>query len=189
MLHREHSAILSTFIELPFVIKIFVLSIFEWSLKTGFTVITIRINYMFYGCSTSALHIHETELYTTMTNKTITWFGLFKKPKHSRFIQNCLLSNYPRYINPAQRYCGISGSQFSLSTGSGINMVAGKCFILLALAASSLEMSTSNCGDIAELEEQMRGFREQQKQNQATRELLQQKIAALEQELEPEEGK
>ena len=50
-------------------------------------------------------------------------------------------------------------------------------------------MSTSNCGDIAELEEQMRGFREQQKQNQATRELLQQKIAALEQELEPEEGK
>ena len=35
----------------------------------------------------------------------------------------------------------------------------------------------------------MRGFREQQKQNQATRELLLQKIAALEQELEPEEGK
>ena len=34
----EHSAILSTFIKLPFVIKIFVLSIFEWSLKTGFTV-------------------------------------------------------------------------------------------------------------------------------------------------------
>ena len=34
----EHSAILSTFINLPFVIKIFVLSIFEWPLKTGFTV-------------------------------------------------------------------------------------------------------------------------------------------------------
>ena len=33
-----HSAILSTFIKLPFVVKIFVLSIFEWSLKTGFTV-------------------------------------------------------------------------------------------------------------------------------------------------------
>ena len=33
-----HSAILSTFIKLPFVIKIFVLSIFEWPLKTGFTV-------------------------------------------------------------------------------------------------------------------------------------------------------
>ena len=38
MLHRERSAILSTFIKLPFVIKIFVLSIFEWPLKTGFTV-------------------------------------------------------------------------------------------------------------------------------------------------------
>ena len=39
MLEGEHSAILSTFIKLPFVIKIFVLSIFEWPLKTGFTVL------------------------------------------------------------------------------------------------------------------------------------------------------
>ena len=37
MLQREHSAILSTFIKLPFVIKVFVLSIFEWPLKTGLT--------------------------------------------------------------------------------------------------------------------------------------------------------
>ena len=34
----EHSAIRSTFIELPFVIKIFVLSIFEWPFYPGFTV-------------------------------------------------------------------------------------------------------------------------------------------------------
>ena len=38
MLPLEHSAILSTFIKLPFAIKTFVLSIFEWLLKTGFTV-------------------------------------------------------------------------------------------------------------------------------------------------------
>ena len=38
MLQGEHSAILLTFIELSFVIKFFVLSIFEWLLKTGFTV-------------------------------------------------------------------------------------------------------------------------------------------------------
>ena len=38
MLQREHSAILSTFIELPFVIKIFVLSTFEWLFYTGFAV-------------------------------------------------------------------------------------------------------------------------------------------------------
>ena len=38
MLQGEHSAILSTFIKLPFVIKIFVLSIFEWQFYTGFTV-------------------------------------------------------------------------------------------------------------------------------------------------------
>ena len=41
MLQREHSAILSTFIKLPFVIKIFVLSILEWPRKTNFTVICI----------------------------------------------------------------------------------------------------------------------------------------------------
>ena len=38
MLQGEHSAIVLTFIKLPFVIKIFVLSIFEWPFYTGFTV-------------------------------------------------------------------------------------------------------------------------------------------------------
>ena len=37
MLQVEHSAILLTFIKVPFVIKIFVLSIFEWPFYTGFT--------------------------------------------------------------------------------------------------------------------------------------------------------
>ena len=41
MLQGEHSAILSIFIKLPFVIKICVLSIFEWLLKTGFTVLSL----------------------------------------------------------------------------------------------------------------------------------------------------
>ena len=36
----QHSAIISTFIKLPFVIKNDVLSFFEWPLKTGFTVPT-----------------------------------------------------------------------------------------------------------------------------------------------------
>ena len=39
MLQGEHSAILSTFIKLPFVIKTVVISIFEWLLKRGFTVL------------------------------------------------------------------------------------------------------------------------------------------------------
>ena len=38
MLQQEHSAILLTFIKLTIVIKIFVLSIFEWPFYTGFTV-------------------------------------------------------------------------------------------------------------------------------------------------------
>ena len=45
MLQREHPAILSTFIKLPFAIKIFVLSNFEWPLKTGFTVNVLRLHF------------------------------------------------------------------------------------------------------------------------------------------------
>ena len=37
MLQGEHCVIVLTFIKLPFVIKIFVLSIFEWPFYTGFT--------------------------------------------------------------------------------------------------------------------------------------------------------
>ena len=37
LLQREHSSILWIFIKLPFSIKTFVLSIFKWPLKTGFT--------------------------------------------------------------------------------------------------------------------------------------------------------
>ena len=43
MLQWEHSAILSTFIKVPFVINILVLSIFEWPLKTGFTVLILSM--------------------------------------------------------------------------------------------------------------------------------------------------
>ena len=39
MLQGENSAILSTFIKLPFVVKTFVLSILEWPFYTGFTVL------------------------------------------------------------------------------------------------------------------------------------------------------
>ena len=40
----EYSAILSTFITVPFAIKIFILSIFEWPFYTGFTVLLSRVS-------------------------------------------------------------------------------------------------------------------------------------------------
>ena len=49
MLQVEHTAILLTFIKLPFVIKIFVLSIFEWLLKTGFNVYSVVLRSRFLG--------------------------------------------------------------------------------------------------------------------------------------------
>ena len=39
---RTHSAILLTFIKLPFAIKTFVFTIFEWPLKTVFTVFVLQ---------------------------------------------------------------------------------------------------------------------------------------------------
>ena len=56
MLQGEHSAILSTFIQLPFVTKIFVLSIVEWQLKTGFTVYSENHLYIHYLCHVNTPH-------------------------------------------------------------------------------------------------------------------------------------
>ena len=44
MPQREHSAILSTFIKLPVVIKSFVMSIFERPFDTGFTVCKFEVS-------------------------------------------------------------------------------------------------------------------------------------------------
>ena len=44
MLPLKHSVILLTFIKLPFVIKTFVLSIFEWPFYTGFTVFRLQVS-------------------------------------------------------------------------------------------------------------------------------------------------
>ena len=46
MLQGEHSAILLTFIKLPFVIKTYVLSIFEWLFYVGLTV-SMRVYFSF----------------------------------------------------------------------------------------------------------------------------------------------
>ena len=48
MLQGEHSAILLTFIKLPFVVNVLVLAIFEWPLKTGFTVYGIPLSKILY---------------------------------------------------------------------------------------------------------------------------------------------
>ena len=59
MLQEEHSAILSTFIKLPFVV-VFVWSIFELPIKTGFTV----------------TYYDETKKRTGLNNGTNSWFIL-----------------------------------------------------------------------------------------------------------------
>ena len=57
MLQGEHSAIISAFIKLPFVINIFVLSIFEWPFYTGFTVIQkVRAKVKFVASTQACMH-------------------------------------------------------------------------------------------------------------------------------------
>ena len=56
MLKGEHSAILLTFIKLPFVIKIFVLSIFELPFYIGFTVVINRAPIYRVYCSVRQCH-------------------------------------------------------------------------------------------------------------------------------------
>ena len=60
MLQREHSAILLTFIKLPFVIKIFVLSVFEWLFYTGFTVCAcdVYVNTTQHVCSKILVRVY-----------------------------------------------------------------------------------------------------------------------------------
>ena len=48
MLQGEHSAILSTFIKLPFVFKTFGLSIFEWPFYTGYNCIFLNTKFSNY---------------------------------------------------------------------------------------------------------------------------------------------
>ena len=51
MLQGEHSAILLTFIKLPLVIKIYVLSIYEWPFYTGFTVYILNVKLRLFSMS------------------------------------------------------------------------------------------------------------------------------------------
>ena len=64
MLQGEHSAILLTFIKLPFVIKIFILSFFAWPFYTGINVIernesTLDFGHYHFWARASAVGIHN----------------------------------------------------------------------------------------------------------------------------------
>ena len=68
MLRTEHSAILLTFIKQPFVIKIFVLSIFEWPFYIHFTACTTFIRAL---CIKSIAFEHVYVLNTNAFNNII----------------------------------------------------------------------------------------------------------------------
>ena len=115
MLLLEHSAILSTFIKLPFVIQIFILSIIECLLKTGFTVFICvtfltRVLYLFFlsiTCTNHVIKIGNSSMLNYVTyelhskqiiqdvvsdSRTITNIS---QPYHERkFLRKCLFFFY-----------------------------------------------------------------------------------------------
>ena len=79
MLQGEHSAILSTFIKLPFVIKIFVLSILEWRFYTGVTV----------PCLMNSISFSKIEIIFTIFWCFSFECNIVEKGKQVRGVQHC----------------------------------------------------------------------------------------------------
>ena len=71
-----HSAILLTIIKLPFVMKIFVLSIFEWPFYTGFTVIPITICLNSSICSFYIKYVSVHSLSVLFSFVSVLWLFL-----------------------------------------------------------------------------------------------------------------
>ena len=79
MLQGEHSALLLTFIKLPFVIKTFVLSIFEWPFYAGFTVHDLNL----FSLVVQVSHWNRTPKVKLLTELEVDIF-IFIIPRQSR---------------------------------------------------------------------------------------------------------
>ena len=117
-LQVEHSAILSTVIKLPFVIKIFVLSIFEWPLKTGFTV-HLSLCFMCIPLSNSFYRLNTAQI-TYLCSLLCAWS--FRACVIAATLLDCTLlatllpsSKYPAPLIPALRPGLYSVSEVLLS--------------------------------------------------------------------------
>ena len=73
MLLGEHSAILSTFIKLQFVIKIFVLSTFEWLFYTGDTVHKLNLKLMNLMCRSTKSQLFGPSSCSSMVEISYIW--------------------------------------------------------------------------------------------------------------------
>ena len=93
MLQGEHSAILSTFIKLPVVIKTFILFIFEWPIYTGLTEITFL-------CSKNSLNWTRKYLSISGVPVSTQW-----EPNGHHYpiqIAQFALSHYSKYLRDGE---------------------------------------------------------------------------------------
>ena len=93
MLPLEHSAIIFTFIKLPFVIKIFGLTIFEWPFCTGFCIEVVLFTVIVKRpviCSTNG-----TGSQVRTVNKTANYFQFHKSIKTNFLYSNNKYADQP----------------------------------------------------------------------------------------------
>ena len=83
MLQGEHSLLLLTFIQLPFSIKTFVLSIFKCSLKTGFTVCEMLWYVIMYKFAPRSIW---DQIYHELCHIPVNFISLLFNPKLSIFL-------------------------------------------------------------------------------------------------------
>ena len=135
MLQGEHSAILSTFIKLPFVIKIFVLSILEWLLYTGFTVCVISLS-SFLSCWLIMLALMQEFLWPGCTQMSLLsytdlqeywkWTGSVAITRRGLVYYSLLVECLTRDLGaagsspPASLHCVLEQDTFILALGSTV---------------------------------------------------------------------
>ena len=111
---REHSAILSPFIKLPFVLKTFVLSIIEWQLKTGFTHVEDLPQKNEDFEYSSPLIAHPTKIFRPVTPNTLIYlFGPMQtvwtqiRLEGAQWLSGRVLDSRPKGcgFEPQRRHC------------------------------------------------------------------------------------
>ena len=120
----QHSAIFSTFIELPVVIKTFVLSIFEWLFYTGFTVLTSMLSSSTGGASSPFLNASSLGLlYVLFTRagcvlKYLAASKFFTAKRQMDYKRSTFRGYLYSKLSLGEVYCRIYGRKLSFTATS-----------------------------------------------------------------------
>ena len=148
----KHSAILSTFIKVPFVMKIFVLSIFEWSFYTGFTVslrlglhVYISVRAVIEQCTLNA----SGNVILTCDENEVIYAPEFSVAGHTRQNPSCNFGRYPcgghTIMSLVQRNSCFWKNDCHLSWKDPVPIIMSKSPSCIGYLASTIGMYGHRC--------------------------------------------